>query len=146
MANIEKMVALSEEDWAECRAQGSITKKGITVVYSPSDVYLTDYASSELIDDSNSTKKFVSVSEKTNIATIPQLTQDVAGKQDQFMINGQAPTASSDVKIDEIYLGTSYSTAPTAPYERASEGYYKVIRLASEPANKYAGYIYLINQ
>lgn len=124
MASIRKAVMLSEEDYQTLYTNGTITKtidqSQVTEVYDVNNMYFTDYLNTELIDDSNSTKKFVTATEKSNIADIPDLATAIA-------------TALGALTIQT-----------TAPTEDNTSGYLKVVYLTSQPSAKYNGYLYLI--
>lgn len=154
MASIKKAVFISEEDYATLLNQGSITKtidqQQVTEVYDVNNMYFTDYLSSELIDDSNSTKKFMTPTEKAQLNDLPNVFSALNGKQDTLedtganknfaKVNGQSLLAGQDFNISGIEVLT------TAPTSANTSGVMKFVYLTSTPSNKYAGYIYLIAQ
>lgn len=59
MALLHDIVLLTDDDWTTLYTTGTVTVGGVTVTYRGDNLHFTDKVESELIDDTNSTKKFV---------------------------------------------------------------------------------------
>ena len=130
----------------------------------------THKISSDLVDDTSATNKFVSASDITklngiesgaqvnvietisvnNVALTPTnkaVNIDLSGKQDTLVsgtniksINNESIVGSGNFNVN----GFTYET--TAPTEDNTSGILKVVFLTSEPSTKYNGYLYLIGE
>ena len=143
MASLNKVILLTEEDYTTLYNTGSVTVGDVTIVYDANNLHFTDKVSSELIDDSNSTKLFVSTAEKANIATIPNkqdaLTTTSVASGDVTQIMG---FDNNNTIVRSQFVPATYQT--TAPTADITDGGVHIVYLTAEPSTRYSGYIYLI--
>lgn len=101
----------------------------------------THKLSADLVDDSNSTNKFVTSSEKTTWSGKSTVSASSSGTSTDTIsyitIDGAEKKIASPV-ANEI----SYTT--TAPSADNTSGNLKFVVLSSEPAQRYSGYFYII--
>ncbi len=155
--SVSKIICMKDEDFRTMATQGYVVIDGVQVNYSGSNLYFTDYMSADMVDDTNSAKKFLTQTQVTQLGQLPTVLSELTtlqnainGKQDPLYdtganknfakINGISLLAGIDANIDSLDVLT---TAPTADN---NNGLYKVVHLTSNPTNKYEGYIYLIEQ
>ena len=58
MAGFDKLYLITSEDYDTMKNTGSVIIGGETYTYNTEALYFTDKLSTELLDDTNSTKKF----------------------------------------------------------------------------------------
>lgn len=95
----KKIVCLTQADFEILYATGSITKGSVTITYDQSDMYLTDEISSELINDGNSAKKFVSAAEKAAWNAKQDALVDSGANQNLKTFGGQSILGSGDIPL-----------------------------------------------
>ena len=64
MSQLNEVVLITKEDYTTLYTTGTVTTHGVTIPYDANSLYFSDDVSSEMIDDTNSTKKFVTTTEK----------------------------------------------------------------------------------
>lgn len=173
MANgrAKQVILLTEEDYQTLCTEGEITVGNVTIQYDVDNLHFTDYITSEMVDDSNSSKKFMTATQAALLAQLPSAIQTMNNKQDTLVsgtniktINNTSVLGSGNIDVQESLvnqtniksvnggtllgsgnmdiMGIKYWTED--PGADNTSGYMGIVVMQSEPSIKRAGYLYII--